>query len=129
MNFIRRFLQLDSDFKLIFVGLLFFSICLFLGLRAKPVPALPSPTPDIAVVQQEMQKIVDEIGKIMVLPADETPTLATVTDPEVLRNQPFFDKALVGDKVLIYTKAKRAMLWRPDSHKIIEVSELATNEN
>lgn len=67
---------------------------------------------------------VEEVGKLMVLPADETPTLATVSDPEKLKDQPFFANAQVGDRVLIYTQAKKAILYRPSTKMIVEVSPL-----
>lgn len=74
--------------------------------------------------QEEITKTIEEVGKLMVLPEGETPTIATVTDPERLRDQPFFAKAKKGDKVLIYTNAKKAILYDPVQRKIIEVAPL-----
>lgn len=77
----------------------------------------------------EINSLVKEIGKVMDLPADETPTLATVTDKEKLASQPFFRKAENNDKVLIYVKAGKAILYRPTTHKIVDVSTVnITNE-
>lgn len=70
----------------------------------------------------EIKSITSQIEKYFVLPKDETPTLATVSDPEKLRDQAFFAQAEKGDKVLIYTNSRRAILWRPSISKIIEVS-------
>ncbi len=70
---------------------------------------------------EQAQKLADEIGKLMVLPTDEIPTVATVTDISKLAGQQFFKNAKNGDKVLIYTKAKKAILYDPAIHKIIEV--------
>ena len=58
----------------------------------------------------------------MVLPKDETPTLATVSDPEKLKDQRFFVNAVKGDKVLVYSLAKKAILYSPSLDKIIEVA-------
>jgi len=77
-----------------------------------------------AVTQAEIQQTVASVGRFIVLPTDETPTLATVSDPAKLKDQPFFANALSGDKVLIYTNARKAVLWRPSIQKIIEVSPL-----
>ena len=67
------------------------------------------------------QQLIDEIGKHIILPADEKPTIATVLDPKVLEGQPFFAKALKGDRVLVYPNAKRAYLYRPSEQKLVEV--------
>ena len=60
----------------------------------------------------------------MILPTGETPTIATVTDLAPLKNQPFFANARVGYKVIIYTNAKRAILYDPVSDKIVETAPL-----
>jgi len=78
-----------------------------------------------AAVQNEIKSITAHISKYMDLPMDETPTLATVTDPEKLKSQPFFAKVQNGDKVLIYLKAKKAILYRPSANRIIEVTPLS----
>ena len=74
--------------------------------------------------KQEDMDLVSKIKNLIVLPNDEQPTIATVTDLEKLQNQPFFKNAKLGDKVLIYTVAKKAILYRPTENKIIELAPL-----
>ena len=74
--------------------------------------------------EEQVKSLVAEVGKVMVLPTDEEPTTATVSDPEKLRDQAFFGNAQAGDKVLIYQKSRKAILWRPSTKKVIEVSGL-----
>lgn len=74
--------------------------------------------------QKDLQQTITSVGKLMVLPTDEVPTLATVSDPEKLKDQAFFAKASIGDKVLIYTKARKAILYSPSANVIVEVSPL-----
>jgi hypothetical protein len=68
--------------------------------------------------------LVMEVGKLIVLPTDEKPTVATVTDVAKLKGQPFFEKARVGYKVLIYTNNKKAILYDPIGKIIVEVGAL-----
>ncbi|MEK7572425.1 MAG: hypothetical protein AAB493_01020 [Patescibacteria group bacterium] len=77
-----------------------------------------------AVVEQEIADLVAKVGKLVVLPAGEEPTVATVSDPEALKDQAFFASAQKGDKVLIYAQAKKAILYSVTLNKIIDVAPL-----
>lgn len=70
----------------------------------------------------EAKQLVAEVGKLMLLPTNEQPTIATVSDITKLADQPFFANAQNGDKVLIYTQSKKAILYRESINKIIEVA-------
>ncbi len=72
----------------------------------------------------ETQDIISRVGKLIVLPEGEEPTIATVTDPEKLQEQAFFARAKVGDKVLIYTQARKAYLFDPQANILLEVAPL-----
>lgn len=65
-------------------------------------------------------QIIAAVEKMTILPEDEDPVLGTVQDPALLADQPFFQYAERGDRVLIYQRAKRAILYRPSTGKIIE---------
>ena len=60
----------------------------------------------------------------MVLPQNEEPTTATVSDTAKLKDQPFFKNAKNGDVVLIYTKAQIAILYDRKIDKIIAVAPI-----
>ncbi len=77
----------------------------------------------------ENKELLEKVGKLVVLPVGETPTIATVSDLSKLKDQPFFAKAQPGDKVLIYSTAKRAILYRPSTNQIIELAPLITGTN
>lgn len=72
--------------------------------------------------QEETRALIEKVGKLIILPAEEVPTVATISDPEKLKDQAFFARAKAGDKVLIYNSAKRAILYDPAANKIIDVS-------
>lgn len=80
-----------------------------------------------AAAEQEAEELVKVVGKLIILPKDEVPTIATVSDPSKLKDQPFFAKAKVGDKVLIYAKAKKAYLYDPIVNRILEVAPINVN--
>jgi hypothetical protein len=80
-----------------------------------------------AAAQAEVAGLVTEVGKLMVLPADETPTVATVADASKVQDQKFFANAANGDKLLAYTKAMEAILYRPSANKIISVAPIVIN--
>lgn len=81
------------------------------------------------VAKTELKEVLDRVSVLIELPSDEEPTLATVSDKEKLVGQSFFAKAENGDKLLIYVTAKKAILYRPSTNKIIEVSVLAINDS
>jgi hypothetical protein len=70
----------------------------------------------------EVENITEKVGKLILLPKDEDPTLATVSDKTKLANQAFFVHAENGDKVLIFTKSKKAYLYRPSINKVIDIA-------
>lgn len=78
--------------------------------------------------QAEVSALVAKVGKLITLPADETPTVATVTDASKIKDQPFFRNSENGDKVLIYQKASKAILYRESENRIIEVGSLNFNQ-
>jgi len=85
----------------------------------KKVAQLSNPQTSAKV---QVSDAVTKIGRLVDLPSGETPTLATVNDPAKLKDQAFFANAKVGDQVLIYTQAKKAILYRPLTNKIIEIA-------
>lgn len=73
---------------------------------------------------KEVDTIITRVAKLIELPKGENPTLATVSDINKLKGQTFFRNAENGDKVLIFKIAKKAILYRPSTDKIIEVGPI-----
>lgn len=81
------------------------------------------------IVNKEIKGLVLKVSKIYLLPEGEEPTVATVSDPEILKRQSFFTLSEKGDKVLIYPKAGKAILYRPSIDKIIESAPVSGVSN
>lgn len=75
--------------------------------------------------QTEIQIITGVVSRVIDLPKDEEPTLATVNDVSKLQGQSFFKNAQNGDKVLIYSKSGRALLYRPVQNRVIEFTSIS----
>lgn len=86
--------------------------------------AFPSTNPG----ESEIDRLTNEIGKFYVLPVGETPTLSTVSEQNKLTEQAFFEKAKNGDKVLIYSQAKKAILYDPQAKKILEIAPITETQ-
>lgn len=80
-----------------------------------------------ASAEAEQKRVVSAVSKHMQLP-EETPSVATVTDKEKLKEQGFFKNAENGDKVLIYVENQRAILYRPSINRIIDIAPVRTVE-
>ena len=62
-------------------------------------------------VQEEIDKLVAQVGELLVLPEGEQPTVATVSDVNLLGDQPFFAHAKNGYRVMMYTIATKGILY------------------
>ncbi len=81
-----------------------------------------------AATQEETKALTDAVGKLIELPKDETPTVATVLDKDKLKDQSFFKNAENGDKVLVFVNAKKAILYRASTNKVIDVAPVFTDD-
>ena len=81
-----------------------------------------------ALAQKERRELIERVSRLIVLPEDEQPTIATVSEPSQLPDETFFTNAKVGYKVLIYTEAKKAILYDPEIDKIVEVTQVDVND-
>lgn len=90
------------------------------------IRTLKDPTAAAAQAQEDAKTLSAKVGKLMQLP-DETPTVATVQDASKLKGQDFFKDAKNGDKVLIFTSAKKAVIYRESDNKIINSGPIVLN--
>jgi len=75
-------------------------------------------------VTDSSSAVIQSVNKLVALPKGDDPTVATVTDLESLKTQVFFKDARVGDKLLLFSKSKKALLYRPSENRIIVVGPI-----
>jgi len=107
---------------LVIVLLIFIGLSGFLYYKLKKVEN--SKTVD---TKEEIKSLVDKVSRLYLIPQNEEPTIATVSDPQVLKDQSFFTLAEKGDKVLIFNRASKAVLYRPSIDKIVEIAPIKNN--
>lgn len=106
-------------------ALLFFALCA-VGYLAYERYWVSTPADTNA---QVVESTLEAVARHIVLPEDEEPTVATVTTLEPLAGQPFFKNAKVGDRVIIYTQAQKAILYDPVADRLVEVAPLAIDQS
>lgn len=67
------------------------------------------------------------LSKLIILPTSEKPTILTVKDADKLKAQKFYAGAHDGDLTFVYTKASKAILYRPDKNIIVNVAPVNVN--
>jgi cell division protein FtsN len=81
------------------------------------------------VVTEQANQLKDKVSKIMQLP-DETPVIVEIgsDDLDKLKEaQEFFKDAQPGDKVLIFSQAQKAVIYRESDNKIINSGPIIIN--
>lgn len=117
-----------SAVKKIFKLLLFIFILVLMGTAGyfyyQYQKLAKSPIAGQIQAEAEAQQAIKAAGKLMLLPDGEAPTVATITDIDKLKDQPFFKNAKNGEKVLIYPTLKQVIIYDPVSNLIINVGSV-----
>ena len=79
------------------------------------------------LTDDRQRELIAEVSSRIMLPTDEKPTVAIVSDINRLKDQQFFSSGQNGDVVLIYMNSKKAILYRPTEKKIVEVAPVNLN--
>ena len=133
-------------FKKIFLGVLkFFSNRVVIGLLGIIVGVLGTfifiqlfGIPSQKIIQniskaeeaKVIQEIVSKATKLIVLPKDEEPVMATITNAtDLIKEQPFYAGSQNGDVVLMYQKALKAIIYSPERNIIVNVGPIIPPEN
>jgi hypothetical protein len=77
--------------------------------------------------QKDLNHVVSRVGQLMILPSNEQPTFATVTDKTKLTDKFLAAKAANGDEILIYAKNQTVIIYRPSINKIAAVGTVSVD--
>jgi len=69
----------------------------------------------------QVQQLLSKMRTHILLPKDEDPVVATISDIKLLNSNPFYADAKNGDNVVVYAKAKKAFIYSSDKDMIINV--------
>ncbi len=130
---LRRFVNIKLLPKLIFVlALIGFAAWSFYNYRQsqKEVMRLSTIEGQQELQQKEIESLLEKVKAHMMLPEDEEPTVATISDVDALvEQQPFFNGAQNGDKVLVYVKARKAIIYSPERDVIVNVGAVIVDNS
>lgn len=79
------------------------------------------------LTSKEIKALTEIISQIAILPEDETPTVLTISDLTKFGANPFFKNAKLKDKILIFKRAERIILYDPLGHKIVNMGPYSEN--
>ncbi len=79
--------------------------------------------------EKETLSLIKDVSDLIILPTDETPAIFIVQDPSMLISQQlFFKGAEKGDKLMVYPKAGKAVLYSTSKHMIINVGPVTFDQ-
>lgn len=82
-----------------------------------------NPKTSITAASTNPTSPMEQVARHMVLPDNEEPVIATITDESKL-SSPFLKAGQVGDTVLLYNEHQRVIIYRASSDRIIDVGPL-----
>lgn len=96
---------------LLFVGLIILGVLLFTR-RGGEVSS-----------RAKSEDVIQKVEKLYITPSSETPTVAEIRDKDNLpKEQEFYKDVRNGDFLLVYNKARIAILYRESINKLVRVS-------
>jgi hypothetical protein len=78
---------------------------------------------------RQVNDVISRVSKLIILPQDEKPTIVTVKDASKLKGEQFYAEARNGDVTLVYSQAKKAILYRPSANVIVNVANVTVTSN
>lgn len=80
---------------------------------------------DQAASASQVKALLDKLGAHLILPTGEVPQIGTIDDPiQAAKVQPFVAGAQKGDLLIVYVKAKKAIVYSPSRDLIVNVGPI-----
>jgi len=78
---------------------------------------------------EETEATLEMLGKHILLPENEKPVVATIKDVSELKsNSAFYKNASNGDKLIVFSKTKKAIIFSTDKDIIINAGIVVSSE-
>ncbi|MFA5961347.1 MAG: LytR C-terminal domain-containing protein [Parcubacteria group bacterium] len=94
--------------------------------RNKYVQLVKTPT---ILEKNDRELVLGNVSNLAELPSGEDPIIATAGDVEKLTGQAFSSDVSADDKAVIYVGAKKAIIYRTSSGKIVETTPFSSEED
>ena len=83
-----------------------------------------------AKAKAETSKLIKQVSAHMTLPQDDQPAVFDITDPSQLAaQQAFFSGSQKGDKLIVFSKSAKAIIYSPSRDLIINVGPVTFDQN
>lgn len=108
--------------KLVLCLLLLLVVLGFLYIKQhRELSRLKDPVLQTEYAQKQIEKIISDMKKSVVIPEDEQLKLLGIIDnaEKLKKDQPFYTDVENGDYVFLFSKTARALIWRPQDKKVI----------
>lgn len=84
-----------------------------------------APKTDVEATEAEIDSLLEKISVHMILPSAEKPVLATIIDADKLSlEDPFYAGAEDGDKLLIWSAERRAIIYSPSRDIVVNMGPI-----
>ena len=95
---------------------------------SRQLAILTDPTIAAEAGKKQTEEVLGKVGKLIILPKDKNPVVATINDVEKLATtQDFYREAHNGDRLVIFPASKKAVIYDEDDNRIVNVGPIVYN--
>lgn len=95
----------------------------------RQIAALSDPNIQNELNQAETKALLEKVGKLIVIPSNEDPVVATINDVETLATQQdFYKDANNGDKLIIFYSAQKAIIYDEEANVLVNVGPVSIKD-